>query len=136
MDRGARAMDTVSSGDWKRLADLMNKSRAKQQLTWDMVAARAGVSVALLRNIRKGRAAVTLDSELAIERGLDLPEGWVQRALSGKPASPDERQPEPEAPDLRDETERELWSMFLVPEDLRWQAILRHREQHKRDAAG
>lgn len=113
----------------KRLADLMNVARARQRMTWEDVAQRGGISVALLRNIRKDRAPITLDSEVAIERGLRLPDGWVRRVLTGDEVTAEERRDEPE---LRDDGERQIWAMDALDEDLRREYIRMYRERKQR----
>ena len=70
------------SGDRKRLAEQMDESRAEQRMSWEQVARRGGISIALLRRIRSG-GRITKDSEIAIERGLDWVRGSVTSVLRG-----------------------------------------------------
>jgi hypothetical protein len=72
------------SGDRQRLADQMDESRAEQSMSWEQVAQRGGISIALLRRIRSG-GRITKDSEIAIERGLNWVRGSVANILRGGP---------------------------------------------------
>jgi transcriptional regulator with XRE-family HTH domain len=62
--------------------------RTERRLTWERVADRAGLSVALLRNIRAGTAPITKDSKIGIERALDWARGSVDAILAGGEPSP------------------------------------------------
>lgn len=75
----------------RKLADRMNRERVRRQLgTWDDVAREMGISSALLRGIRNGRAPITYESEVAIERVYGWPEGTVRGLLSSDAPAPKE----------------------------------------------
>jgi transcriptional regulator with XRE-family HTH domain len=81
----------------KQLATAMNRRRAALHTTWDDVARRGGISIATLRRARNGNDPLTLDTTVAIERGLNWEEGHVEALLQGAP-TPTERAPIPTAP--------------------------------------
>lgn len=77
----------TESGDWRRLAELMDYRRAELGLTWDEVAATGGMSVATLRRVRRGHT-ITSDNMVAIERGLQWGLDSVRRVLAGGDSIP------------------------------------------------
>jgi hypothetical protein len=92
---------TESSGARRRLAECMDDRRAElgrteRRLTWERVADRAGLSVALLRNIRAGTVPITKDSKIGIEQALHWTKGSVDTVLGGGEPTvvPSERDPE------------------------------------------
>jgi hypothetical protein len=104
---------TVSLDDRRqKLAELMNESRARQGLKWNQVAERGGISVAMLRRIRRrGDTPLTLDSKAAIERGLGWPEGSIDTILSGnelEPRRPKAQVPRPSTEEIRGMSVAEL----------------------------
>lgn len=107
------------------LAEIMDHSRAQQQMTWDQVALRAGISTAQLRRMKNGQQrALTLDGILAVERGLNWPDGTVNAILDGRITNVSEItliQPE-----LLDDVERDMWQIPAT-EELRWHYILDRR---------
>lgn len=72
----------------KHLATAMNRRRASLHTTWDEVARRGGISVATLRRVRNGNDPITIDTVIAIERGLNWDEGHVDAILTGAPTPP------------------------------------------------
>lgn len=76
---------------------------------------------------------VTRDHHYAgIERALRWPLGTIAAIVSG--SHPWVAEPDPAAPDLRDDNERTIWSMDAVDEDLRRTYIRMYRE--RRDEGG
>jgi transcriptional regulator with XRE-family HTH domain len=65
------------------LADEMNRRRAQLRLTWDQVAARAGISIATLRRLRNGDDPVSLDTMIGIDSALEWAPGYVEARLKG-----------------------------------------------------
>lgn len=68
----------------KRLAEAMNRRRAELRTTWDEVARRGGISVATLRRARNGSDELTLDTIVAIERGMEWEQGHVEALVAGR----------------------------------------------------
>jgi hypothetical protein len=77
----------TESGDWRRLAEYMDRRRAELGMNWDDVAAAGGTSVATLRRVRRG-ATLTNDNIVAIERGLRWGSDSVRRILAGGEPTP------------------------------------------------
>lgn len=72
----------------KQLATAMNRRRAALHIKWDDVARRGGISVATLRRARNGTEPLTIDTIIAIERGLNWEDGHVEAILDGAPTPP------------------------------------------------
>lgn len=81
----------------EQLAAAMNRRRAALHIKWDEVARRGGISIATLRRARKGEGPLTLDTCIAIDRGLSWEEGHTEAILAGAP-TPAESAPTPPAP--------------------------------------
>lgn len=124
-------MTDLTDDELRRLADFMDLERARRGDRWDDVARRAGVSVALLRNIRKGRAPLTLDSKMAIQRAYNLPDGYLDTVLAGKSQSRDDAPEAKYPPGLRDDTERQLWDITDLSEERRWEWINKWRRRQE-----
>jgi transcriptional regulator with XRE-family HTH domain len=118
--------------DVKRLDDVMNLERARQGKTWDDIARESGISVAQLRNIRKGRASITLDSKIKIEQAYGWPEGFVDNVLRDRATTPppDRRYP-PEVfqKTIRDSTEADMLKIRNVAEEVRWSFVFDRRKR-------
>lgn len=125
------AMDPTRD-DIQRLDDVMNLDRARQRKTWDDVARESGLSVAQLRNIRKGRAPITLDSKIKIEKAYGWPEGFIDTVLQNTAApTPVDRHYPPELFEkiIRDATEGEMLKIRTVREDVRWSFVFDRRKR-------
>ncbi len=122
-------MTDLSEDALRRLAEFMDVERARRGDRWDDVARRAGISIALLRNIRKGRAPLTLDSKMAIQRAYDLPDGYLNAVLAGTTQPPEVVPKLKYPPGLRDDTERQLWDITDLPEERRWEWIHKWRRR-------
>ncbi|PXY16503.1 hypothetical protein [Prauserella flavalba] len=121
----------------------MNLARARMGKRWEEIADAAGISSALLRNIRKDRAPLTLDSKLAIERAYDWPDGTVDAILRNDVGvirqlkEPPARRAAPADDDLyarvlRDEVEEAMMAIDEEPEEKRWRFIFARREREAR----
>lgn len=71
-----------------------------------------------------------------IEQALQWPTGTIQAIVSGEHPWL-EQLASTSTPDLLDDTERQIWSMDLLDEDLRWDyiRIYRKKKQQKRNSA-
>lgn len=144
-----------ASGDDPRaaLADQMNRYRLRLGLRWTHVATRAGMTEPNLRRIRNGEYAVTDWAAARIEKALRWEPGSIDAILAGgtptelteqtddgerrdhsreraaapEPAAGRHRELPLEPPGLRNEFEREIWSMTVLIEDYRWFYIWRRR---------
>lgn len=117
----------------QRLADRMNDRRRELRIRWTGVARRAGMTPQNLLRIRKGDISVTWEAADGIDDALQWRRGSVQAILEGREPIPLPQQP---GPNLRDETEEQIWSMTKVPEELRLAYIDQYREEQAGRAAG
>lgn len=118
--------------DVKRLDDVMNLERARQGKSWDDIAREGDISVAQLRNIRKGRAPVTLDSKIKIEKAYGWPEGFIDSVLQNRtPPTPVDRRYPPDIFEktIRDAVEGEMLKISTVREDVRWSFVFDRRKR-------
>ncbi len=72
----------------QRLATAMNRRRAALGIRWQEVAQRGGISIPTLRRARNSDDPLTIDTIIAIERGLNWEEGHVEAILGGAPEPP------------------------------------------------
>lgn len=117
----------------KQLATAMNRRRAALHTTWDEVARRGGISVATLRRARNGNDPLTIDTVIAIERGLNWEDGQVEAILNGAPVPPASA-PAPPAPPGVDPKRWESWDATgrqVVLDAIRIAERNRAREQER-----
>lgn len=86
MDDAARA----------RLADAMEERRLELAVTWKKVAAAGGITYETLRTVRNGRSGnIPVDTQRAIDRGLQWAPGSVAAILADGEARPLAQQIQP-----------------------------------------
>lgn len=124
------------------LDQAMNERRLElvPPLRWSHVARLVGMDAANLRRIRRGEIALTEIAAVGIDRALEWPKGRAWRLYYDDSSSEDsssEVEHHAQMPDLLDDTERQIWSMDLLDEDLRWDyiRIYRKKKQQKRRSA-
>lgn len=99
----------------------MDDRRTELGMLWEDVAAAAGVSYETLRAIRRGRMMRSL-TRAKIEQALRWPRGHIQDLLT--------RPPEEQPPfELRDDTERQIWSETRLTAGQRTGAIKEWRQR-------
>lgn len=119
---------TPERREW--LDSLISDRRRALRIKWTEVARRAGMSVQNLLRIRKGQVRITWDAADGIDDAMQWPRGSVEAAvLEGRRPIPLQSPSSSHELDLRDDTERYIWSMDALDEDLRWKYIRTWRKQ-------
>lgn len=125
----------------KRLDELMNERRRELRIKWSEVARRAGMTPQNLLRIRKGDISITWDAADGIDDAMLWTRGSVEAAvLKGRrPIAAPTPTNRDDQLDLRDDTERYIWSMDALSENLRhdyiatWRAKKARRASDQRD---
>ncbi|HEV2780378.1 MAG TPA: hypothetical protein VGX25_13395 [Actinophytocola sp.] len=97
-------------------------------LSMSAAARSAGVNRLTWRAWEKDMSVPESYNHVKIERVLRWERGSVAEVLNGRP--PVELADEADSqPDLRDETEREIWAITELSEEVRWAYIIRRRRR-------
>lgn len=131
-----REAQTVAEAPHDALDSAMEAARVDLELTWNEVAQRIPMSASNLRLIRRGRIGIPALTARKIENALGWERGRV-RQLRPKDVIVDKQTSDRELPaalrspltqrELRDDTERAIWSVEDASEDARWAAVFRYR---------
>lgn len=108
----------------EELGQLVRQQRQRLGLSIRAAARQAGVDRATWASLEDGTRATRDHHWANIELTLDWPSGTIDTIMSGQhPAI------ERHGPELRDDGERQIWSMELVDEALRREYIRMYRER-------
>ena len=110
-----------------QLTAAMERRRVELGVTWRQIAAKSGLSIEVLRSVRKENREITPRTRRALEVGLEWPQGTVTAILEGKPLPSTDDEPAG-----LDEVERQLWAIKGLATSVRWSYIELYRD-HKRD---